>query len=259
MNIVQIYHNVIKFYRRHKIPLSTEHKRYLKHARRELAPLYPTKQDQERLEPYSDLILSFFLLDLEPLRPQLQAFYHPKPRGTPPRVPIQMFRSLLCMILSGRTLSFTKWVKLLRSEPLFAVLSGFEDGSPGNGRSPSQTIQTLTGGLAPALFSDWSQRLSTTWTSPWRLFPRWVSIFCSNPSFCARTTWVCYPLPAPSIWQATALNSKPAPALWGANSAIATSGASIVAIARVSTPTASPLGDGTLIGNAIFTATPSMN
>src|SRR5262249_6514630 len=107
--------------------------RYLKHARRDLARLYPTKQDEERLEPYSDLILSLFLLDLEPLRPQLQASYHPKPRGTPPRDPIQMFRSLLGMILSGQTLSFTNGVKLLRPQPLFAALSGLETGSPGVG------------------------------------------------------------------------------------------------------------------------------
>jgi hypothetical protein len=133
MNVRQIYRNAIKFFERHKLPISTEHKRYLKHAYRELVRLYPTKQDEERLEPYSNLIISLFLLDLEPLRPQLQAFYHPKPRGTPPRDPIQMFRSLLCMILSGQTLSFTQWVGLLRSQPLFAALSGFEDGSPGIG------------------------------------------------------------------------------------------------------------------------------
>jgi hypothetical protein len=133
MDVIQIYRNAIKFFECHKLSISTEHKRYLKHARRDLVRLYPTKQDEERLESYSDLILSLFLLDLEPLRPQLQAFYHPKPRGTPPRDPIQMFRSLLCMILSGQTLSFTKWVKLLHSQPLFAALSGFENGSPGVG------------------------------------------------------------------------------------------------------------------------------
>ncbi|HEX2261593.1 MAG TPA: transposase [Candidatus Binatia bacterium] len=142
--MIQIYRNVIKFFERHKLSISSQHKRYLKHARRELARLYPTKQDQEMLEPYSDLILSLFLLDLEPLRPQLQAFYHPKPRGTPPRDPIQMFRSLLCLILSGQTLGFTKWVKILRSQPLFAALSGFEVGSPGIG-----TFYGLSGRLFP--------------------------------------------------------------------------------------------------------------
>src|SRR6266508_4982579 len=144
MNIVQIYRNVIKFFERHKLSISPEHKRYLKHARRELVRLYPTKQDEEMLEPYSDLILSLFLLDLEPLRPQLQAFYHPKPRGTLPRDPIQMFRSLLCMVLSGQTLSFTKWVTILRSQPLFAALSCFEDGTPGIG-----TFYDFSGRLFP--------------------------------------------------------------------------------------------------------------
>ena len=133
MDIVQIYRDVINFFERHKLSLSPQHKRYLKHARRELVRLYPTKQDQVKLDPYSDLILALFLLDLEPLRPQLQAFYHPRPRGTLPRDPIQMLRSLLCMIVSGQTLSFTKWVEILRSQPLLAALSGFAGPTPGIG------------------------------------------------------------------------------------------------------------------------------
>src|SRR5262249_34189752 len=127
MEIVQIYRDVIKFFERHQLSLSPQHNRSLKHARRELTRLYPTKQDQEMLDPSSDLILALFLLDLEALRPQLQVFSHPKPRGTRPRDPIQMFRSLLCRILSGQTLSFTQWVEILRSQPWFAALSGFED------------------------------------------------------------------------------------------------------------------------------------
>jgi len=133
MDIVHIYRDVIKFFERHKLSVSPQHKSYLKRARRELTRLYPTKQDQEMLDPYSDLILALFLLDLEALRPQFQAFYHPKPRGALPRDPIRMFRSLLCMILSRQTLSFTEWVKILRSQPLFAALSGFEDRTPGIG------------------------------------------------------------------------------------------------------------------------------
>src|SRR5262244_2898524 len=133
MNIVHIYRDVIKFFERHKLSISPQHKRYLKHARRELIRLYPTKQEQETLDPYSDLLLALFLLDLEALRPQFQAFYHPKPRGALPLDPVQMFRSLLCMILSGQTLSFTEWVKILRSQPLFAALSGFDDRTPGVG------------------------------------------------------------------------------------------------------------------------------
>src|SRR5262245_209345 len=133
MKIVQIYRDAIKFYARHKIPLSPAHQRYLKHARRELLRLYPTPQDQEMLDPCSDLILALFLLDLEALRPELQTLYAPKPRGSRPRDPIQMFRSLLCLILSGQPLSFPQWVEILRSRPWFAALSGFAGRTPGIG------------------------------------------------------------------------------------------------------------------------------
>jgi hypothetical protein len=133
MDISNIHRDVIRFLKHHKTPISAQHKRYLKRTRRKLVRLYPTKQDQEKLDPYSDLILALFLLDLEVLRPQLQVLYCAKPRGTPPRDPIQMFRSLLCLTLSGETVSFTTWVKKLRSQPLFAALSGFGHSTPGIG------------------------------------------------------------------------------------------------------------------------------
>src|SRR5262245_42623901 len=127
MEIIHIYRDVIKFFEHHHLSLSPQHKRSLKRARRELTPLYPTKQDQEMLDPDSDLILALFLLDLEALRPQFQAFSHPKPRGALPRDPIRRFRSRLCRILSGQPLRFTEWVKILRSQPWLAALSGFAD------------------------------------------------------------------------------------------------------------------------------------
>jgi len=133
MDIANIRRDVIKFYKRHKIHLSPEHKRYLKRTRRELLRRYPSPLAQEQLAAYTDLLLALCLLDLEPLRPQLQSLYAAKPRGTPPRDPVQMLRSLLCMTLSGETLSFTKWVTKLRSQPLFATLSGFTERTPGIG------------------------------------------------------------------------------------------------------------------------------
>jgi hypothetical protein len=74
MNIVHIYRDVIKFFERHKLAISPQHKRYLKRARRELIRLYPTKQEQEMLDPYSDLVLALFLLDLEALRQHVLAW-----------------------------------------------------------------------------------------------------------------------------------------------------------------------------------------
>ena len=133
MDVVQVYRESLKFYQRKQIPLSPAHKRYLKQARKELVRLFPTAQQQLDLKPYAGLIRGLFLLDLEPLRPVLTPLYSDKPRGTPPRDPVQMLRACLCMTLSGETSSFTKWVGQLRTQPLFAVLSGFDARPPGIG------------------------------------------------------------------------------------------------------------------------------
>jgi hypothetical protein len=133
IDIVEIYKHVIKFFKHHAIEISPEHKRYMRRVRNCLVRLFPRPEDQVRLEPYAPLILKLLLLDLEPVRAQLQKLYSEKPRGTPPRPPIQMLRSLLCMVLSQETLSFTKWVQKLRSQPLLALISGFQGRTPGVG------------------------------------------------------------------------------------------------------------------------------
>ena len=162
MDIVQAYRETIKFYERHQIPISPEHKRYLKKARKELVRLYPTKQDQEMLDPHADLIRGLFLLDLEPLRPELRKPYKPKPRGTPPRDPIQMFRSLLCLTLSGETSSITKWVGKLRSQPLLAALSGFAGRTPGVGTFYDFTARLFPETTAPLLRNPFSKPKDST-------------------------------------------------------------------------------------------------
>jgi DDE family transposase len=157
MDIVNIHRDVIRFFKQHKIPLSAEHQRYLKRTRRELVRLYPAKQDQEKLDPYSDLIRALFLLDLEVLRPQLEALYSAQPRGTPPRDPIHMFRSLLCLTLSGETSSFTKWVAKLRSQPLLAALSGFAGRTPGIGTFYDFTARLYPEPTAPMVRKPFSK------------------------------------------------------------------------------------------------------
>lgn len=46
-------------------------------------------------------------------------------RGRLPRCPLRMFRSCLAMLLCGQT-SFDEWVKLMRDEPFYALISGFD-------------------------------------------------------------------------------------------------------------------------------------
>jgi hypothetical protein len=105
-----------------------------------------------------------------------------------------MFRSLLCLTLSGETLSFTKWVDKLRSQPLFAALSGFVGKTPGIG-----TFYDFTTRLYPSLFTHpprdlqaWKQAYhvvsgqseSSSWPSlsTWRLGWICLSNTWTNPS-----------------------------------------------------------------------------
>lgn len=64
------------------------------------------------------------LLDLTGLRPLVQQLYSPT-LGAPAKAPEDMLRSLLVMVLSG-VFSIDVWVDMLRSEPFYAVVSGFD-------------------------------------------------------------------------------------------------------------------------------------
>lgn len=86
---------------------------------------YILRADTEILQNNASLILKIWITDLFPLKPILLDCYANRPRGTPPRDPVAMLRSLLVMD-ERREESITEWVKELRSTPLFAILSGFE-------------------------------------------------------------------------------------------------------------------------------------
>lgn len=64
------------------------------------------------------------LLDLGPLRPLLRHLYSPT-LGAPAVPPEDLFRSLLAMILCG-VFSVDDWVDKMRSQPFYAVVSGFD-------------------------------------------------------------------------------------------------------------------------------------
>lgn len=64
------------------------------------------------------------LLDLGPLRPLIEHLYAPT-LGAPAIPPEDMFRSLLAMVLCG-VCSVDDWVDLMRSQPFYAVISGFD-------------------------------------------------------------------------------------------------------------------------------------
>lgn len=70
--------------------------------------------------------------NLDDAHPQLAGLYVTN-WGRPSRDPIAMLRSCLAMVLSGVT-SFDRWVRQMRDEPFYALVSGFEPGDvPGVG------------------------------------------------------------------------------------------------------------------------------
>jgi hypothetical protein len=62
------------------------------------------------------------LVDLTPMRKLVEGLY--SAFGRPARVPEQMLRSFLVMVLCGYT-SITEWVQQMRSHPFYAIISGF--------------------------------------------------------------------------------------------------------------------------------------
>jgi hypothetical protein len=63
------------------------------------------------------------LLDLTPIIPILAALY--AAGGRPAVPPEDLFRSLIAMMLCGYT-SITRWVELMRQQPYYAIISGFD-------------------------------------------------------------------------------------------------------------------------------------
>ena len=86
------------------------------------------------LKLFANAIFVLLELDLEPARPILQACYAEKCRGTHPRDPIMLFRSLLLAILVGQP-GINEWVAQARSSWMLRALTGLgpEEAFPGVG------------------------------------------------------------------------------------------------------------------------------
>jgi hypothetical protein len=72
----------------------------------------------------SSLITKLWTADLTGIVMLIKSQYSSSNRGAPPKDPVAMFRSLILMTLMGET-SIAKWVDTLKSDPFYAILSGF--------------------------------------------------------------------------------------------------------------------------------------
>src|SRR6056297_618949 len=78
------------------------------------------------------VVFKVFLTDLIPVRDILFSTYHS--RGEKPWDPACLFRSYWLMCQYGNRGSITRWVQKLKSEPFWAIVSGFNPGNtPGVG------------------------------------------------------------------------------------------------------------------------------
>ena len=102
------------------------HTDFLTFVSNEIDLLYPNEEFIR--DHFADLIIWTSLIDLTPTAELLKTRYSSNPRGRKPRNPCDMLRSLLLM----RKLQYSsvdKWVKAMKTIPLYAVLSGFDPDS----------------------------------------------------------------------------------------------------------------------------------
>lgn len=108
------------------------HEEYLDHLRRHITSRSEDKEFRKELEGSREILLILENMNLDAVIPLLTPFYCPTVRRSP-RDPICMLRALILMLLIGIA-GITKWVRNIRSYPLFAILAGFDpDDTPGVG------------------------------------------------------------------------------------------------------------------------------
>jgi len=96
------------------------HKHYVRYVRHKARHYGGLKSDHRHYAVW----LKLQATNLDQAYPLVKGLYAPA-FGRPARCLLKMLRSCLAMMLCGET-SFDKWVKLMRDEPFYALLSGFD-------------------------------------------------------------------------------------------------------------------------------------
>ena len=94
------------------------HEGYIFHVKTWLEIVYP----QGPPPVHAHVATMLMLVNLTPMRKIIEHLY--SAFGRPARVPENLLRSLLCMVLCGYT-SITEWVSVMRSHPFYAIIAGF--------------------------------------------------------------------------------------------------------------------------------------
>ncbi|MBA9087375.1 hypothetical protein FHR92_003859 [Fontibacillus solani] len=113
--------------------VSRSHQNYLAFVADQLQKEYNTPGAMSLLQQfYSNLVFWITPIDLSSTAALVRSSYSVKTKGRSPRDPADMLRSTLLMTKLG--MSVDNWVRVLRTLPVYAILSGFEPGdTPGVG------------------------------------------------------------------------------------------------------------------------------
>jgi len=106
------------------LTLKYSHVQYQNFVHDMLTKFYIETKQQITLTTNFLYISKLWNADLTGIVPFMRTYYSASTQGAPPKDPVAMFRSFILMSFNGET-SISDWVDTLRSNPFFAIVSGF--------------------------------------------------------------------------------------------------------------------------------------
>ena len=106
------------------LTIKVSHSQYQCFVEKFLNKFYIQTNQQITLSERSSQITKIWSTDLTGIVPLIQSTYSKSNQGAPPKDAVALLRSLIIMTYCKET-SISSWVKTLRSDPFYAILSGF--------------------------------------------------------------------------------------------------------------------------------------
>lgn len=137
------------------LSLKYSHAQYQNFVHSLLSKFYIDTHQQITLFTHFPYIAKLWNADLSAIVPLIRNYYSSSTQGAPPKDAVAMLRSLILMTFKGVT-SIPAWVDTLRSDPFFAILSGFIPACLGSSRIDGLDADPIPG---VGTFYDFMDRL----------------------------------------------------------------------------------------------------
>ena len=126
------------------LSLKYSHAQYQNFVHSFLSKFYIDSNQQITIVTNFPYIAKLWNADLSAIVPLIHSYYSSSTQGAPPKDAVAMLRSLILMAQKGVT-SIPAWVDTLRSEPFFAILSGFIPACLGSSRIDGLAADPIPG------------------------------------------------------------------------------------------------------------------